>query len=476
MAIEGALQDVSLADICQLLGMGRKTGCLSMTDRSNFGYIYFEKGRIIYASVLNRRDRLGELLVRNHVITRKDLSDAVEAQSQAKGKRLGEVLVGKGTISEEELKKYIQLQIEEAVYHLFTWQQGSFHFDPDQMPDEEGIYLVSIPAEALLMEGARRVDEWSQIEKKIPRLPRGAGPRRGGHGRVHARPAKGARPARRRTFVPRGPGGVRPGRVRRGQGALWSSKPGSWTRPAARWSRTSAGRRRGPRPAPHPRGGLPALRNAEDAVREFQSALALEGANAEALFRLGLIAFGRPVHRSPRVLRRMKPEGASARALARTRGDEMLGRYEEALAVLDGAERLGPGDPEIALARAIVLLKMGSVREALDALRAYRASSEVRKPSPVYYAYAVLAAGMAGDVDSAVALGREGLVSYPESGPILVNLGAVLELKGRWTRPRRSSPARSAHRRSCRRRTRASAIRPMHAATWKRRGSTTRRP
>ena len=31
MAIEGALQDVSLADICQLLGMGMKTGCLSIT-------------------------------------------------------------------------------------------------------------------------------------------------------------------------------------------------------------------------------------------------------------------------------------------------------------------------------------------------------------------------------------------------------------------------------------------------------------
>jgi len=168
MAIEGALQDVSLADICQLLQMGMKTGCLSITDRSNFGYIYFEKGRVIYASVLNRRDRLGELLVRNHVITRKALSDAVAIQNESKGKRLGEVLVETGAISQEDLQRYIQLQIEEAVYHLFSWAQGSFHFDTDQMPDEEGLYLVSIPAEALLMEGARRVDEWSLVEKKIP--------------------------------------------------------------------------------------------------------------------------------------------------------------------------------------------------------------------------------------------------------------------------------------------------------------------
>src|SRR5690606_37628704 len=163
MAIEGALQDVSLADICQLLGMGRKTGCLSITDRSNFGYIYFQKGRVIYASVLNRRDRLGELLVRNHVITRAHLAEAMERQGQHKGRRLGEILVDMGALSQDDLRRYIQIQVEEAVYHLFTWTQGAFQFDTDQMPDEDGLLLVDIAPEALLMEGARRVHEWSLI-------------------------------------------------------------------------------------------------------------------------------------------------------------------------------------------------------------------------------------------------------------------------------------------------------------------------
>ena len=102
MAIEGALQDVSLADICQLLAMGVKTGCLSITDRSNFGYIYFEKGRVIYASVLNRRDRLGELLVRNHVITRKDLSEATGRQAQEIADDL-EAALERGTIRGQPL-------------------------------------------------------------------------------------------------------------------------------------------------------------------------------------------------------------------------------------------------------------------------------------------------------------------------------------------------------------------------------------
>ena len=62
MAIKGSLKEASLPDVLQLLAMGKKTGCLAVTHRNNFGYIYFDKGRICYASIVNRRDRLGDIL------------------------------------------------------------------------------------------------------------------------------------------------------------------------------------------------------------------------------------------------------------------------------------------------------------------------------------------------------------------------------------------------------------------------------
>ena len=55
MAIKGSLREASLPDVLQLLAMGKKTGCLSVTHRNNFGYIYFDKGRITYASIVNQR-------------------------------------------------------------------------------------------------------------------------------------------------------------------------------------------------------------------------------------------------------------------------------------------------------------------------------------------------------------------------------------------------------------------------------------
>ena len=57
MAIRGSLKEVSLPDVLQLLSMGQKTGCLSVADRSSFGTVYFSRGRISYASIVNRRDR-----------------------------------------------------------------------------------------------------------------------------------------------------------------------------------------------------------------------------------------------------------------------------------------------------------------------------------------------------------------------------------------------------------------------------------
>ena len=154
MAIRGSLKEASLPDVLQLLAMGKKTGCLSVADRSNFGYIFFDAGRISHASIVNRRDRLGDLLVKNNLITRAQLEAAITEQSGNPALRLGELLVSRGVLSRERLNEQIRVQIEEAVYFLFTWNQGSFQFEPDQRP-EEGAMLVSINPENLLLEGAR---------------------------------------------------------------------------------------------------------------------------------------------------------------------------------------------------------------------------------------------------------------------------------------------------------------------------------
>jgi tetratricopeptide (TPR) repeat protein len=438
MAIEGALQDVSLADICQLLGMGRKTGCLSITDRSNFGYIYFRDGRVIHASMLNRPDRLGEMLVRNRIVTRDDLARAVQEQTEGSSKRLGEILLEQGMIDQETLKTYVEQQIEEAVYHLFTWVQGTFHFDPDQPPDEDVTALVDISPESLLMEGARRVDEWSLVEKKIPSMDIVF--------QLDRHPDDGEEEfeltPEQRKVLPLLDGERTANEIMIEAGLV------EFDTGKALYGLIQAGfvSQVGARPTVAEAGGDEQMQEhlnlavafyrsgmMDDARREVAIVLESDPKLARAHFLLGLIALraGDPLG-ALRHFDDMPEERRDAYSVHRNRALalELAGRHEEALTALREARSARPDDPEVHLHMAIVHLKARDAEAALEALRTYRSLPKLRKASHIYYNYAILASAMAGNLDQAVAVGLEGLSIYPESGPLLVNAGAVLERRG----------------------------------------------
>ncbi len=91
MAIKGSLKEASLPDVLQLLALGKKSGCLAVADRQNFGYVYFDEGRICYASIVNRRDRIGDLLVKNGRVSPEQLEQAIALQEQRAGQQAGRV-------------------------------------------------------------------------------------------------------------------------------------------------------------------------------------------------------------------------------------------------------------------------------------------------------------------------------------------------------------------------------------------------
>src|SRR5690606_3763578 len=169
MAIKGSLREASLADVVQLLFLGRRSGCLSVASERNFASIWFDDGWIIFASMVSRSDRLGERLVASGRLSQAALDEAIAAQSAVPGQRLGAVLVRLGHLSREELDLELRRQVEETIYTLFTWTSGTFSFEAGVTP-EDGEATVRLNPEGLLLEGARRVDEWSVIAKKIPSL------------------------------------------------------------------------------------------------------------------------------------------------------------------------------------------------------------------------------------------------------------------------------------------------------------------
>jgi tetratricopeptide (TPR) repeat protein len=173
MAIEGPLRELGIHDVFQLLDLSRKTGSLRVTSalRDNEGVVCFEAGRVIAATIRTNPHPLGAMLVRAGKISEGDLERARAAQAQrTDGKRLGELLVEAGCLTWRELERQVRLQIETVVFELMSWQEGFFSFVEGAPSDPSSEAVARISTESLLMEGARRIDEWARIAHKIPHL------------------------------------------------------------------------------------------------------------------------------------------------------------------------------------------------------------------------------------------------------------------------------------------------------------------
>lgn len=172
MAIEGPLRELGIHDVFQLLDLSRKTGELRITSelRHNEGKVYFEAGAVVYAEIKSNPHPLGKLLLRSGKIDDADLTRAREIQVRGDRRRLGQILVATGVLTERELARHVRAQVEEVIFELMNWSEGYFSFVEGPLHDVPADTLVRIPTEAVLMEAARRIDEWSRIERKIPNL------------------------------------------------------------------------------------------------------------------------------------------------------------------------------------------------------------------------------------------------------------------------------------------------------------------
>ncbi len=110
MAFQGSLKELPLPDIIQLVSVSGKTGVFVLTKSDQTGEIYLQEGEMVHAAVGN--------------------------------------LTG-----------------EEAVYELAIWQEGDFVFKPGSETAERTIKKSNTN---LLMEAARRIDEWQVLSKRIP--------------------------------------------------------------------------------------------------------------------------------------------------------------------------------------------------------------------------------------------------------------------------------------------------------------------
>ncbi len=114
--MSGVIEEIPLPDLLQLLSTSRKSGVLSINNGVSLGKIYLRKGSIYFA-----------------------------------------------TINDD-----FAVSPQKAIYRMLTWATGTFELEPGgemQVMDE-----IQESTEGLLMEGVRQLDEFRNLQKKLPPL------------------------------------------------------------------------------------------------------------------------------------------------------------------------------------------------------------------------------------------------------------------------------------------------------------------
>ncbi len=175
MGFSGNLASMSLADIFQNLAANGQSGTLKVERGEARRYVYFQGGLIADAA----REHTGQGLrplagyFAGRCLINEDQAEYALRRVEETDANLARVIPEVGYASEEEVKRLVSRYVEEEVYDLFTWESGEFEFTDGEAPEgvfgpESASVGVRLPTGGLVMEAARRIDEWGRIRNALP--------------------------------------------------------------------------------------------------------------------------------------------------------------------------------------------------------------------------------------------------------------------------------------------------------------------
>ncbi|MBI2214872.1 MAG: DUF4388 domain-containing protein [Acidobacteria bacterium] len=164
-SLQGSLKSFRLFDLLTFLSLCKKTGTLMLARNGSSATAYFRAGELVFASTDQERLRIGTIMRERELL---DASQAARvAEGQASDERFGASAVRLGLVSDDQVRAVLKVQVSEIIYDALTWSEGDFLFhDPMELPD--WAVTIAVDLTNLIMEGARRIDEWEQCLQLLP--------------------------------------------------------------------------------------------------------------------------------------------------------------------------------------------------------------------------------------------------------------------------------------------------------------------
>ena len=166
--MQGNLASVRIVEVLQMLGLQRQTGRLAVSRSSGDSVeVYFKDGLIVFASSNGAGNRTWlEGLLKKSCGLQEDGFRHVLRISEMTSQPIDRILAQEKMLDPKSFNECLKRHTGSAVYKIMAWNDGEFFFEKAVPP----VFAnpVQLKVDDLLLEGARRSDEWSLIQQKIP--------------------------------------------------------------------------------------------------------------------------------------------------------------------------------------------------------------------------------------------------------------------------------------------------------------------
>lgn len=166
--IQGNLASVPIVEVMQMLGLQRQTGKLVINRSGDIVSVYFKDGMVVFTALNGNDSGTAALegLLRKGCRLKEDGLRHVLRIAEMTAQPVDSIMVKEKMLSVQSFVECLRRYTESGVYKVMTWKQGDFFFE--KSPPPHFANPVQLKVDDLLLEGARRADEWALIQQKIP--------------------------------------------------------------------------------------------------------------------------------------------------------------------------------------------------------------------------------------------------------------------------------------------------------------------
>ncbi len=169
LSIRGEIAETTVPDLVRSIVHGGDTAIMTLENADSDATIYFQNGRVVFASSSDRDLGLAELLLHDGDLDVQQYDNVLERMIVSEA--MGAVLCEMGYLDPDALVRVLDRQATAIFHQACRYRRGTYTIEfVEALP--ESVPALPLVADRLLLDGIRTVDSWSTIRRGVGRLDR----------------------------------------------------------------------------------------------------------------------------------------------------------------------------------------------------------------------------------------------------------------------------------------------------------------